>query len=338
MSYNLDSEAALELETIALLEQLGWQIINAYDESYGPHGTLGREHRGEVVLLPRLRASLARLNLDLPAEALALAVEELTRDRSAMSLVQANREIYGALKDGLKVTYRDEENEEQVATVRLMDWQTPENNDFLLVSQLWVAGEIYTRRADLVGFVNGLPLLFIELKASHRRLVNAFRGNFHDYQQTIPHLFWCNGLVILSNGRESRVGSVSAEWEHFGEWKRINDEAKQTFLTLVGNVDRIYRAILPDSLAGQYQPLRSLLVVLADKIRSLAPEVDISGVMGEVETLLDRSIAPQGYVIRPGIADTARLTSRRSRPTSSTANSALRSRSCAGPSTASCSR
>jgi type I restriction enzyme R subunit len=84
----------------------------------------------------------------------------------------------------------------------------------------------------------------------------------------------------------------------------VNDEAKQTFLTLVTNVDRIYRAILPDPLASQYQPLRSLLVVLVEKIRSLAPEVDIAGVMGEVETLLDRSIAPQGYVIRPGIAET----------------------------------
>ncbi|MBI1881342.1 MAG: HsdR family type I site-specific deoxyribonuclease [Chloroflexi bacterium] len=163
---------------------------------------------------------------------LALAVEALTRDRSAMSLVQANREIYGALKEGLKVAYRDEENEEQVATVRLIDWQTPANNDFLLVSQLWVAGDIYTRRADLVGFVNGLPLLFVELKASHRRLVNAFRGNFHDYQQTIPHLFWYNGLVILSNGRESRVGSISTEWEHFGEWKRINDEGETGVISL----------------------------------------------------------------------------------------------------------
>lgn len=241
MPYNPDSETALELETITLLKQLGWQPVNAYEETYGLQGTLGREHRGEVVLLPRLQAALARLNPGLPAEALALAVEELTRDRSASSPVQANREIYGALKEGLKVAYRDEENEEQVATVRLVDWQNPENNDYLLVSQLWVAGEIYTRRADLVGFVNGLPLLFVELKASHKRLVNAYRGNFHDYQQTIPHLFWYNGLVILSNGRESRVGSVSAEWEHFGEWKRINDEGESGLISL----ETTLRAVCP---------------------------------------------------------------------------------------------
>jgi type I restriction enzyme R subunit len=251
MSDNLDSEAALERESIALLRQLGWQTINAYDETFalrhasrqdaGPSGTLGREHRGEVVLLPRLRAALTQLNPGLPAEALALAVEELTRDRSAMSLVQANRQIYAALKEGLKVAYRDEDNEEQVATVRLIDWHRPNNNDFLLVSQLWVAGDIYTRRTDLVGFVNGLPLLFIELKASHRRLVNAFRRNFHDYQQTIPHLFWTNSLVILSNGRESRVGSVSAEWEHFGEWKRINDEGETGVISL----ETTLRAICP---------------------------------------------------------------------------------------------
>jgi type I restriction enzyme R subunit len=241
MPYNPDSESALELETITLLKRLGWQTVNAYEETYGPNGTLGREHRGEVVLLPRLRTALTRLNPGLPAEALALAVEELTRDRSAMSLVQANRQIYAMLKEGLKVAYRDEENEEQVATVRLVDWQQPENNDFLLVSQLWVAGDIYTRRADLVGFVNGLPLLFIELKTSHRRLVNAYRDNFHDYQRTIPALFWTNGLVILSNGRESRVGSISAEWEHFGEWKRINDEGETGVISL----ETTLRAVCP---------------------------------------------------------------------------------------------
>jgi type I restriction enzyme R subunit len=218
---NPDLEDALEQATIALFAELGWDTANAYEEAFSPeaaapgHPYIGRENQGQVVLVPRLRAALEALNPGLPAEAIHLAIEELTRDRSAMSLAAANREIYDLLKDGIKVAYRDPGGIEQVETLRVIDWNQPDNNDFLLVSQLWVTGDMYTRRPDLVGFVNGLPLLFVELKASQKRLVNAYRDNFKDYKGTIPHLFWYNGLVILSNGRESRVGSVTAPWEHF---------------------------------------------------------------------------------------------------------------------------
>jgi type I restriction enzyme R subunit len=234
-----DLEPALELETIALFAGLGWETVNCYEETFGSEAGasarrpyIGRENPGEVVLIPRLRGALERLNPDLPAEAINLAIEELTRDRRAMSLVQANREIHQLLKDGVKVAYRDEEKEEQVETVRVIDWDESGNNDFLLAAQLWVTGEMYTRRPDLVGFVNGLPLVFVELKASQKRLINSYRGNFADYKQTIPHLFWYNGLVILSNGRESRVGSVTAPWEHFSEWKKINSEGEEGVISL----------------------------------------------------------------------------------------------------------
>jgi len=242
---NPDLEDALERETMALFAGLGWQTANAYEESFSPKAAtparpyLGRDNRGQVVLLPRLHAALETLNPDLPAQAIQLAVEALTRDRSAMSPAAANRDVYQLLKDGVKVeTSRpdaaegDPESEPQVHTLRVVDWGRPEANDFLLVSQLWVTGDMYTRRPDLVGFVNGLPLLFIELKASHRRLVNAYRDNFKDYKDTIPHLFWYNGLVILSNGRESRVGSVTAPWEHFSDWKKISAEGEQGAISL----------------------------------------------------------------------------------------------------------
>jgi hypothetical protein len=117
---------------------------------------LGRETRGEVVLIPRLRSALQHLNPDLPNEAIQLAIEELTRDRST-SLEATNREIYQLLKNGVKVRFKTDEDEEQEETVRVIDWNTPDNNQFLLVSQFSVTGEIYNRRADLIGFVNGLP-------------------------------------------------------------------------------------------------------------------------------------------------------------------------------------
>ena len=205
--------------------------MNCFYERFGPGGTLGRENTGEVVLIPGLRRALERLNPRLPAEAIELAVEVLVRDRSAMILANANREVYRLLKDGVKVTFQAE-GMEKTENVKAIDWNTPRNNDYLLASQLWITGELYKRRADLVGFVNGLPLVFIELKATHRRLENAYQDNLRDYKSTIPQLFWYNALVMLSNGSASRIGSLTSEWEHFSEWKRINDEGETGIVSL----------------------------------------------------------------------------------------------------------
>ncbi len=227
-------DALVERPAIALLETLGWSAVNAYNETFGPEGTLGRDNRGEVVLRYRLDKALRRLNPDASEEAIGLAFDELTRDRTTLSLVQANREVHALLKDGVKVTYHDDDEGDITEVIRAIEWD-PEriaNNDFLLVSQLWVAGELYTRRTDLVGFVNGLPLLFIELKASHRALRDAYRKNLRDYKDTIPHLFHYNGLIVLSNGRDTRVGSLTAGWEHFSEWKRIESEEEEGVISL----------------------------------------------------------------------------------------------------------
>ncbi len=227
-----DAEDALEQAAIQLFADIGWRTINAYHETYGPQGTLGRDHRGEVVLLRELRAALRRLNPGVAGAALDGAIETLTSDRSVLGMTQANREIYQLLLQGVKVVYTGDDGEQQVETVRLIDWSTPANNDFLLVSQLWVSGEMHTRRADLVGFVNGLPLLFVELKAHTRNLKHAYDGNLKDYKDTIPQLFWYNGLVVLSNGSDTRLGSMSTKWEHLAEWKRINDEGERGVISL----------------------------------------------------------------------------------------------------------
>jgi type I restriction enzyme R subunit len=223
----------IEQPAIALLHELGWGTLNAYQEMYGPFGTLGRDNRSEVVLRSRFIPAIKKLNPDLPSEAFDLAYEELVRDRSRLSLASANREIYALLKHGVRVQIRDPVGEgEKTEIVRLVDWGVPSNNDLLLVSQFWVAGEMYTKRADLVGFVNGIPLLFMELKASHKQLETAFTGNLKDYRNTIPHLFWYNALIILSNGSESRIGSITAEWGHFFEWKKINNEGEEGVISL----------------------------------------------------------------------------------------------------------
>jgi len=230
---NPDSEDALERATLQLFATLGWQTTFAmYEWEHGP-STLGRSNRGDVVLLPRLRAALQRLNPDLPGAALELAITELTRDRAMVSMVQANQQIYRLLRDGVAVTITSAEGDaETVEQVRIIDWDDPDGNDYVLVSQFWVAGEIYTRRADLIGFVNGLPLVFLELKAHHRRIELAYQGNLRDYKETIPQLFWYNALLILSNGADSFIGSITAAWDHFATWKKITSEGETGIISL----------------------------------------------------------------------------------------------------------
>jgi type I restriction enzyme, R subunit len=242
-SHPYTEDQLVEQPAIGLFAELGWTTVSAMDETFGETGTLQRETMGEVVLVSRLRAVLERLNLVLPSEAIISAMDELTRDRSAMLLEAANREIYLLLKEGIKVSVPDRERGGQkTERVRVVDWEHPENNDFLLVSQFSVTGALYTCRPDLVGFVNGLPLVVIELKKPGVAARAAFDENLTHYKEQIPSLFWYNALLIASNGTESRVGSLTADWGRFFEWKRIEreDEPRRVSLEVMlrGTCDR----------------------------------------------------------------------------------------------------
>ncbi len=233
---NYSEDALVEQPAIALFVKLGYETINAFHEKPGRRSMPGRETLHEVVLVSRLRAALHRLNPGVARGAIELAIEDLTLDRSALSPAHGNREVYRRLKDGVKVKMRGEGegggDAEIDETVRIIDWKTPENNDFLLVSQLWIAGEMHKRRTDLVGFVNGLPLVLVELKTTHKRLEDAYHDNLRDYKDTIPQLFWYNAFIMLSNGHQSRIGSMTAGWEHFFEWKKIGNEEEQGVVSL----------------------------------------------------------------------------------------------------------
>jgi type I restriction enzyme R subunit len=233
----------VEQPAIGLFATLGWQTVSAMEETFGAGGTLGRETKGEVVLTDRLRAVLVKLNPGLPTEAIQTAIDELARDRSAMSLEAANREVYRLLKEGIPVSIPDREHGGQkTERLRVVDWEHPEQNDFLLVSQFSVVGSLYTCRPDLVGFVNGLPWVAIELKKPGVPARAAFDENLTHYKQQIPQLFWYSALLIASNGTDSRVGSLTADWERFFEWKRIDreDEPRRVSLEVMlrGTCDR----------------------------------------------------------------------------------------------------
>jgi type I restriction enzyme, R subunit len=222
----------VEQAAIELFQSLGYSHQNCYEEVFGGNATLGRETSTEVVLKPRLKSALLNLNPGLTSEIINSAIEEITRDRSTLNPVVANKEIYEILTKGAKVSIRREDGTEDKEIVKVIDFEKPTNNDFFLASQLWISGEMYKRRADLIGFVNGLPLIFIELKAVHKKLENAFRDNLTDYKDTIPQVFWYNAVIILSNGSKSRIGSVTAQWEHFSEWKKINAEGEEGVVSL----------------------------------------------------------------------------------------------------------
>jgi type I restriction enzyme R subunit len=243
MPHSYTEEQLVERPAIGLFAALGWETASALEEEFGPNGTLGRETKGDVVLILRLRTALERLNPTLPVDAIASALDELVRDRSAMSPEAANREVYALLKEGIKVSVPNRQHGGQrTERLRVVDWEQPLNNDFLLVSQLSVIGAMYTCRPDLIGFVNGLPWVVIELKQPGVPAREAFDDNLTHYKSQVPALFWFNALLIASNGTDSRVGSLTADWERFFEWKRIEreDEPRRVSLEVMirGTCDR----------------------------------------------------------------------------------------------------
>jgi type I restriction enzyme R subunit len=216
------TEAGLvEGPSLELLEQLGWTHINAFEETFGPAGTLGRNSTRDVFLTHRLRDALRDLNPSVPDSVREEALVAITRDRSLMDRVRANREVYDLLRDGFKAEW-DEDGEREFETVRYIDFRVSDNNELLAVSQIWITGDLYKRRPDTVLFVNGIPLVLLEFKEPNTPIKNAYDGNIADYRDAIPALFVPNGFVLVSNGREAQVGATFASWEFFNDWMVID--------------------------------------------------------------------------------------------------------------------
>ena len=220
-----DESGTVEQPTAELLAELGWQVVNLRGERPGAGNPTGRASFREIVLPARLRPALARLNPTLPQAALDDAVAELVRDRSAMLPVAANREVWSLLRDGVQIQLRGMDGATEPALVRVINWADKAGNDFLLAAQPTFQSALYTRRPDLVGFVNGLPLLLIECKAPGRPLADAHEDNLRDYRDTIPALFPFNGAVVLTNGIEARVGAAAAPFSAFAPWPRLAEDA-----------------------------------------------------------------------------------------------------------------
>ena len=225
MSKDYSEDQLIQKSAADLLEnELGWTSVMAWDaEVLGVTGTLGRKSYHEVLLTRHFCKALKSLNPWMTDKQVAEAVERMTGHMSSQSLMQINEQKYLYIRDGIPVTRTKSNGETEEVKAKVIDFASPTKNEFLCVRELWVYGSLYRRRADIVGFVNGIPLLFMELKNHDVEVVDAFNKNYRDYLDTIPQLFHHNAFIMFSNGLEARVGTIDSKWEFFHEWKRLNE-------------------------------------------------------------------------------------------------------------------
>ena len=183
----------------------------------------GRSSKRECVLPSVLTESLKKINPTIDEQYIKTIVKDLRRDFTGTDIVATNYKLYNQLRNGIKITVR-KNGKEDFDFVKLIDFDAPTNNTFTAVSQMWIQGKAYYRRPDILIFVNGLPLVFIELKNSIVKVEEAYNKNLQDYKKDIPNLFAFNQICVLSNGLETRLGAFNTTYNHFFEWLKVESE------------------------------------------------------------------------------------------------------------------
>lgn len=230
---NFISEDQIEQALLQRLQHLhGFDVLNCYtDDAEDLNDGSNRASKRDVILPDRLKRAALRLNPQLPESVVDAALERFCDHRPAMSLIAANRELDALIRDGIPVEYETAGGRKEQDRLRLIDFNAsaPKNgaNEYLAVAQLWIKGERGFRRPDVLLYVNGIPLVFIELKNSNVKLRAAYDDNLITYRHEIPQLFLTNVFCVLSNATETRVGSLTAQWEHFFTWLRVEDEKEK---------------------------------------------------------------------------------------------------------------
>ena len=223
MSYDYSENILVQKSAGDLLrDELGWDVQFAYNtEVLGKNGTFGRTSYHEILLTRYFQNALRRLNPWMTDSQLSEAQKTLESRLSTASLLQVNEEKYFLLRDGIPVTVKKPNGQPETKRAAVIDFQNPENNEFLAIKELKIQGDLYRRRTDIVGFVNGIPLLFVELKKNTVDVQNAYEDNYTDYLDTIPQLFYYNAFLMLSNGTEAKIGTLGSKYDFFHEWKRL---------------------------------------------------------------------------------------------------------------------
>lgn len=219
MSYDYSENILVQESAGNLLhDKLGWDVKFAYNsEILGENGTFSRKSYKEILLTRYLKEALKKFNPWINDTQIIEALKNLENRLSTASLLQVNEEKYYLIRDGIPVTIKKPNGETQIKKAMVIDFLNPENNYFLAIKELKIHGELHRRRTDIVGFVNGIPLLFVELKNSSVDVRNAYEDNYTDYQDTVPNLFYYNAFLMLSNGIEAKVGTLGSKFEFFHE-------------------------------------------------------------------------------------------------------------------------
>ncbi|MCC7278965.1 MAG: type I restriction endonuclease subunit R [Chromatiaceae bacterium] len=251
----------------------------------------GRTDKREVILHDRLRAAVINLNPAIPQGAIEDALKRLCDKRQALSPIAANREVDGLIRDGLRVEFRDTQGRIRKEQVKIIDFGNPAANQFLAVSQLWILGERGYRRPDILIYINGLPLVFIELKNSNIKLKSAYDDNLTNYKAEIPQLFLTNALCVLSNAIETRVGSLTAAWEHFFHWLRPGDEKekirREQIQAAGTSVERLLTGLFPKDRLLDY--LENFIFYHKDTQKIIAQNHQFIGVNKSYDAFLGRA-------------------------------------------------
>ncbi len=226
MSYEYSENVLVQKSAGNVLkDKLGWDVVLAYDkEQLGEDGTLGRKSYKEIVLTRYLRKALFDNNPWMTEPYCDSAVKMLLSYTVSATLMQINEEKYTMLRDGIPVQFKKKDGSTEPRLAQVFNFDEPEKNHFLAVKEMKIHGELYRRRTDIVGFVNGIPLLFVELKKQNVDVKTAYDGNYRDYLDTIPQLFRFNAFLMLSNGLEAKVGTMGSPFDFFHEWKRLKED------------------------------------------------------------------------------------------------------------------
>lgn len=198
----------------------------------------GRCSKKECVLPEVMMSALIRINPHIKRDHIEKIVKDLRRDYTGADMVNTNYELYRKIRNNIKITVR-RKGKEDFDFVKLIDFEHPENNTFTAVSQMWIQGKEYYRRPDILIFVNGMPLVFIELKNSIVKVEEAYNKNLKDYLRDIPNLFAFNQICVLSNGLETKLGAFNATYDYFFEWLKVDSENEKLDRKAIRSVNRV---------------------------------------------------------------------------------------------------
>ena len=208
----------------ALQEWHDYTVLNCMTEEPDtlPDGTR-RKDKKQVVLPKVMFESLCRINPDIPKQTVRTVVDELCHTPVSGDLMLTNYQNYQKIRNGITVEYN--KNGKKTSNIlRLLSYNDVLSNTFTVASQMWIKDETHWRRPDLIIFINGFPMIFIELKNSNIPVKNAYDINLKNYLKDIPYLFNYNQICVLSNGMETRLGSFAAGYEFFFEWLKVENE------------------------------------------------------------------------------------------------------------------